>query len=260
MLIQNYQYSNKFKPQSNILREASGHKSQHYQQAAQKKLGFGSVGTAEKLVKKSGLAKRAGSFVKKVFKRILVRPLRNLESRKDINQNFANAINYGGKSLISPLMILAAAPFTDEEDKSIKYSMLMQPLQAGLAFASSLGLSILANKSLKKFAEKGTLGKAIDPRLGEFFKNEAHFKQFKSYTTAAMTMIAIPFTSALLVWSLPKIMKKINHDTPDKIVHRNMYAEDINATKTFAGSIRPEFGLLTSKVENTVKEKGSKTG
>lgn len=205
----------------------------------QKQVSFGSAGN---FIARSGLFKKAGFFIRKTLDAVL---------QKGVDQNFANAINYGGKALISPLMILAVAPFTDEKNESIKYSMLMQPLQAGLAFATSLGLSIITNNAMAKAAKKGTLGNFIHPSLGPFFKNEAYFKQFKSISTAVMTALVIPITSAILFWSLPKLMKKFSPDKeePSTMPHSGIYAQRLNDRKLFCEKLRPEFGMLTRKQE-----------
>ncbi len=205
-----------------------------------KQISFGSAGN---FISKSGLLKRTGFFIRRALDRILA---------KGVDQNFANAINYGGKALISPLIILGASAFTDEKKDSIKYSMLMQPLQAGLAFVSSLGLSLLAGKALDKAATKGTLGNFIDPTLGAFFKNPAHLKQLKSITTTALTAFVIPVTSAILFWSLPKLMKKIDRTKPSEMVHSELYAQRLNEKTIFCQGLKPAFGMLTKKQSKPV--------
>lgn len=199
-----------------------------------KQISFGSI---KNTVTKPGFLGKTGFFIKKVLDKTL---------QNGVSQNFANAINYGGKAIISPLMILAASPFTDEKEDSVKYSMLMQPVQAGLAFASSLGLSILANRAFDKAAKRGNLGKFIDPALGKFFQNEAYLRQFKGVSTAVMTAVVIPVTSVILFWSLPRIMKKLDKDEPASAMpHKNSYAQKLSEQKLFSAKIRPEFGMLT---------------
>ncbi len=206
-------------------------------QRNQKQVSFGSAG---KFVK-SAFFERAGFFIKNVLTKV---------KEKGVDQNIANAINYGSKALISPLMILSVSPFTDEEEDSIKYSMVMQPIQAGLAFASSLLLSILANRAFDKAAKKGTLGNRIDPTLGKFFQNPEHLKQFKSMSTAVMTALVIPLTTAILLWSLPKIMKTLGKDEPpSSMVYSGLYAQPLNEASLFSRKLRPEFGMLTKKTE-----------
>lgn len=200
----------------------------------QQQISFGSAGN---VISRSGLFQRAGFFIKGALDKTL---------KNGVNQNFANAINYGGKALISPLMIYAAAPFTKEDEDSIKYSMLMQPIQAGLAFASSLGLSFLANRAFDKAAKKGTLGNFIDPTLGKFFQNKAHLDQLKSKATTLLTAVVIPASSAILFWALPKIMKKLDKETPPPVkMHADIYAKGLRDNNIFASGLRPEFGMLT---------------
>jgi len=164
--------------------------------------GFG-AGKINKSATPPDLLKRAGLFFKKTYNSVL---------EKEIGQTASNLINYTGKAIISPLMIFTIAPFTNEKKDSIRNSAVLHPIQAVLAFASSLGASVITNKILDHQAKKGTLGNFIDPELGNFFNpaktnGKNNLAKLKNISTFFLTIIAIPFAGILLNKILPKIIK-----------------------------------------------------
>jgi len=149
------------------------------------------------------LANKAGTFFKKTYSSAL---------NKEMGQNTSNLINYAGKALISPLMIFAIAPFTDEKKESIKNSALLHPIQAVLSFVTAIGSSIAVNKVLDSRAKKGILLKTIDPELGKFFdsntlKGKQNLAKLKNISTLGLTVAAVPISGLILNAVLPYVIK-----------------------------------------------------
>jgi hypothetical protein len=204
------------------------------------KLNFGSssnlISATENLTGKSGLSKRAGFFINNLLK-------------NGVGQNTSNFINYSGKALLTPLMILTAAQFTNEKKSSVKCQMAIEPLEALTVFSSVAGASLLVNKELDKQAKKGTLGNFMDKRLGNFFdvvKNPAgkqNLIQLKILSTIGLTFLAIPITSLIVNWILPKIIKKVHPNAPSRRGH-SMYSHRFSSV--YASNLNPGFGKLTA--------------
>jgi hypothetical protein len=197
------------------------------------KISFGAVNLNKSAID-PGLLKRAGSFFKKTYNNIL---------EKEIGQNSSNLINYVGKAVISPLMIFTIAPFTDEKKDSIRYSALLHPIQAILAFTTAIGTSLAANKILDHQAKKGTLGNFIDPELGNFFnpaiKNGSkNLSKLKNISALVLTVAAIPVTGIILNKILPKMIKSTKELPPQETASGSAYAK----------KLRPEFGIGKGKI------------
>jgi len=185
---------------SNISKKTKGKRS------FSQKISFGKV-KMNTLAEKPCFFNKAGMFFKKTYHSVL---------KKEIGQNTSNLINYAGKAIISPLMIFAIAPFTNENKESIKHSALLHPIQAVLSFATAMGSSIIANNILDNKAKKGTLGNFIDPELGKFFNSatkigKENLSKLKNISTLFLTVVAIPITGILLNTILPKLIQ--NHET-----------------------------------------------
>ncbi|OGI00567.1 MAG: hypothetical protein A2Y25_07680 [Candidatus Melainabacteria bacterium GWF2_37_15] len=156
--------------------------------------------------------------------------------KKGINQTSSNIINYAGRALFPPLMILAGSKFTHEDEDSIKYSMLLSPLNACFSLITTLGVTLIGNKFVDKAAKRGF--------LGEFFRNNAqHLSELKNISALSMTFLAIPVTAKLLSWSLPKVMRKIDDDIPiPQNLNFNIYAQNL----------KPQFRHLTGENRKNV--------
>jgi len=149
------------------------------------------------------LLTKAGAFFKKTYFNAL---------NKEMGQNTSNFINYAGKALISPLIIFAIAPFTDENKESLKNAALLHPIQAVLSFFTAIGSSFAVNKILDIRAKKGILLKTIDPELGEFFnsntlKGKQNLAKLKNISTLGLTVAAVPISGMILNAVLPYIIK-----------------------------------------------------
>ncbi len=110
---------------------------------------------------------------------------------------------------------------TDEKKESIKCSAVLHPIQAGIAFFSTMGASIVANKTLDRYAKKGTLGNFIDPELGKFFnpaiKNGLkNLGKLKNISTIVLTAASIPITGILLNKMLPKLRRNVKKNKLSK--------------------------------------------
>ncbi len=179
---------------------------------------------------KSGLIKKGADF--------FVNGLDNLLKKPDTVGQFAsNVINYGGKLILAPLMIFAGSKLTDEDNDSIKSSMLLEPVDAVISFGMATAFGLAANKIIGKAAELG--------KLGEFYTKKAHIKELKNISTLAMTALAIPVSAKLLSWALPKIKTRVVGVEIDGKLHADMYATKLNHYGVFAESLRPMFGTLT---------------
>ena len=132
---------------------------------------------------------------------------------KEIGHNSSNLINYSGKAIISPLMVFAIAPFTDEKKDAIRNSAILHPVQAFFSFVTAITTSFAAGKVLDHQAKKGTLGNFVDNELGNFFnpamKNGSkNLSKLKGLFALFLTVLTIPLAGIVLNEILPKIIKK----------------------------------------------------
>lgn len=182
---------------------------------------------------KSGLLKQSADFFIDGLDKIIGR-------EKGIGQFGSNVINYAGKALLPPLMILAGSHFTDEKDESIKSQMLVPPLDAAITFGLAGVFGFVANKIVGKAAELG--------KFGDFYKQADHLRELKSMSTLGMTLLAIPIAAKILSWSFPKVKSEIDGiEVPGKL-YSDLYAAKFDKNSDyaiFAQSLRPEFGSLT---------------
>lgn len=174
-------------------------------QQPQKHVSFGSAD-------KSGVLRKMPDFFIDGFNSIL---------KNGMGQTASNIINYTGKALLPPLMILAGSQFSDTDEEAIGYSMLMPPVKAGLSLVTAVFTSFIANRFVEKAGKKGM--------FGAFFKQPDNLKELKNMSTLGMTFMALPLASKILGWALPKMMKKIKGITDGESVTRNLYAEGLFA-------------------------------
>lgn len=172
-----------------------------------------------------GLLERAGLFLQKKYEKVL---------NKEISPNLPNIINYGGKAIFSPLMIMAAVPFTEEKKETVWYSAIINPIQAGFALITSVASSFAANKFFDKHAEKGELFKAIDPELSHFFdtvknsQGKQNLGKFKNIATIGLSLLTIPLTGLVLNRLLPKIIKDPSEHHPEEKFADTVYAKQLS--------------------------------
>jgi hypothetical protein len=192
---------------------------------------------SQKTLKKPAFFKRVGLFLQKKYEQVL---------NKEISPNLSNTINYGGKALLSPLMIMAAAPFTDEKKETVWYSAIINPIQAGFALITSIASSFAANKFFDKHAEKGELFKAIDPELAHFFdtvknpQGKQNLGKLKNISTIGISLLTIPVTGLVLNWLLPKIIKDPHeHHNKEKFIN-TVYAKQLSPDLRKNKKIRQE--------------------
>lgn len=152
---------------------------------------------------------------------------------KEASPYILDAANFGSKIILSPLMILLIAPFTKEwknnkDKKTIKCSAILHPVQAALTLAFATVTSLVTNKITDYYAQKGTLGNFIDPKLGDFFnpvKNSKNLSKLKNINTIMLTLAMIPIASVTLDKILPKILEKCNK-------HPNSQCDDMDDVYT----------------------------
>jgi len=183
---------------------------------------------------KSGLAKKSADFLVNEVDSLLKKP-------EGLGQFSSNVINYGGKALIAPLMILAGSKYTDENKNSIKTSMLLEPVSAGITFMMATSFGFVANKVIGKMAELG--------KFGEFYTKKAHIKELKNISTIAMTALSIPVAAKLISWALPNVKSKIAGKEMSQNLNADMYSAKLDRYSVFAETLRPKFGNLTRRQE-----------
>lgn len=166
-----------------------------------------------------------GSFFRRKYDNFL---------NKEIGHNISNTINYGGKALLSPVMIMAAAPFTEEKRETVWYSAIINPIQAGFALLTSVTASFAANNAIDHYAKKGTLFSSLEPKLGDFFNpakeyGKQNLGKLKNISTIGLTLLTIPVTGLALNWLLPKIIKDPSENQQKETFKNTVYAGKIYA-------------------------------
>ncbi|GEM_PF-4778551 len=177
---------------------------------------------------KPGLFKRAGLFLERNCKNFL---------EGDSNPYVLDIVNFGSKIIISPLMILAIAPFTRDWNKdkdAIKASAILHPIQAALTLTFAIVSSLITNKVIDKFARKGTLCKPIDPEFAHMFdpiRNKEfgaeNLGKLKKLNTVAFTLLMIPVAGKILDSILPRILKDDKHIKSSDRVLDSIYARKL---------------------------------
>lgn len=167
-----------------------------------------------------------------------------LKNEKGVGQLASNVINYAGKAILEPAMILVGSTFTHEDKDNVKSNMMIPPVLAGITLGLSSMFGFIANNFIGTAAKTG--------KLGEFFTREANIKELKSHSHLAMTFLAIPVAAKLLNWALPKLKGYDAEDYKEKpipeTIYSNLYAtrlSDRDNMKVFAESLKPNFGNLT---------------
>ena len=134
---------------------------------------------------------------------LIINTAKDFSGIGQIQADFIKAI---GKATLSPLFILMN-PFVKTDKISRKYSAILQPIEAMLAFGCSTIVNLTAGLLMDVLAKQGRLGHFFDPAKNPV--GGANLSYFKDRTFVIITILAIPITSSIINYLAPKIIRKI---------------------------------------------------
>jgi hypothetical protein len=134
-------------------------------------------------------------------------------------QIHSDFIKASGKAALSPLVIINN-PLASKDKKSRKYSALMQPVEAAIAFTMSTVTNLGAGRVIDNIAKKG--------KLGDFYNisnkplslkqiTSQRLEMFKNVTFFGLALAVIPITSSIINYLVPKILNKPTENQDEEV-------------------------------------------